>query len=104
MTKLSARKRYLVICAASLVVPAAASMAFPGLQPQGPVFVVVACVVWLTCVAWVLAPQARRAGGWLEMPPFRLLLVAVGVILGLTVFAAIGLMLATLIQMHQPAA
>jgi hypothetical protein len=102
MSMVPARTRYLVVCAGALVLPAAVAMAFPALRPQGPGFVAVACALWLVCVTWVLAPQARLAGGWLKLSPLRLLLVAVGVILALTLFAAIGLMLAALLQMQHP--
>ncbi|KGI77111.1 hypothetical protein [Oleiagrimonas soli] len=93
-----ARYRYWIVCALSLLLTLFALLAFPRMNPSTMTVRIVALVAWIAALAWVLQPQARQAGGWTHLPPVRFALNALGVILGIALFAGIGVLLASVLH------
>ncbi|GAB3025367.1 MULTISPECIES: hypothetical protein [Oleiagrimonas] len=90
------RYRYWIVCALSLLLTLFALLVFPQMNPSTMTVRIVVVVAWIAALVWVLQPQARQAGGWAHLPPMRFAVNALGVIVGIALFAGLGVMLASM--------
>ncbi len=100
----SVRTRYLMVCLAALLLPALAFALLPPDALPGPAAQVLAVLACLAAIGWVLQAHVRGAGGWAAVPPMRLWLMAMGMILSIALLAVAGLAMMALLMPVTPAA